>query len=101
MRRVKYFVASSLDSFISRKDGSVNWLFMDQDYGMQEFFASVDVAVMGRKTYAKALEISPQGVNFPGMRAYVFSHLMPKGKQETIEVVSEDPATWVKSIRAH
>ena len=64
MRLVKYFVASSLDSYISRKDGSVDWLFMDQDYGMKDFFASVDVAVMGRKTYEKALELSPQGLIF-------------------------------------
>jgi dihydrofolate reductase len=50
MRKVKYFVANSLDGFISRADGSVDWLFMDQDYGMSMFFASVDVAIMGRKT---------------------------------------------------
>jgi hypothetical protein len=30
MRRIKYFVASSLDSYISRKDGGVDWLFKDQ-----------------------------------------------------------------------
>ncbi len=95
MRLVKYFVASSLDNFISRKDGSVDWLFMDQDYGMKEFFASVDVAVMGRKTYDKALELSPNGLSFPGMKTYVFSHLMAKGKQENIEVVSEPPESWV------
>jgi dihydrofolate reductase len=100
MRLVKYFVASSLDSYISRKDGSVDWLFLDEDYGMKEFFASVDVAVMGRKTYEKALELSPQGVNFPGMKAYVFSHLLPKGQKETVEVVSDPPDTWLKSIRA-
>jgi dihydrofolate reductase len=96
---VKYFVASSLDSFISRKDGSVDWLFMDQDYGMKEFFASVDVAVMGRKTYAKAQELSPQGVNFPGMKSYVFSHLLPKGTQDKVEIVSDCPENWLKSIR--
>ncbi len=100
MRLVKYFVASSLDNFISRKDGSVDWLFMDQDYGMKEFFASVDVAVMGRKTYAKALELSPNGVSFPGMKTYVFSHLLAKGSQENIEVVSDPPESWLKSIRA-
>ncbi len=99
MRLVKYFVASSLDSYISRKDGSVDWLFMDQDYGMRDFFAAVDVAVMGRKTYEKALELSPQGVNFPGMKAYVFSHLLPKGQKEHVEVVSDDPESWLKSIR--
>ena len=56
MRKIKYFVANSLDGF-SRRDGSVDWLFMDQDYGMAEFFQSVDVAVMGRKTYDKMLEL--------------------------------------------
>jgi len=100
MRLVKYFVASSLDSYISRKDGSVDWLFMDQDYGMREFFASVDVAVMGRKTYDKALELSPEGLNFHGMKVHVFSHLMAKGKQERVEVVSDAPDVWLKSIRA-
>jgi dihydrofolate reductase len=99
MRLIKYFVASSLDTYISRKDGSVDWLFMDEDYGMKEFFASVDVAVMGRKTYAKAAELSPQGVNFPGMKSYVFSHLLPKGKLENVEVVSEEPTAWVKTMR--
>lgn len=100
MRRIKYFVASSLDSYISRKDGGVDWLFMDQDYGMKEFFASVDVAVMGRKTYQKAVELSPSGPLFPGMKNYVFSHLLPKGKQEHIEVVSDPPESWAESVRA-
>jgi len=40
MRKVKYFVANSLDNFIARKDGAVDWLFMDGDYGMNEFFKS-------------------------------------------------------------
>ncbi len=88
MRLVRYFVASSLDSYISRKDGSVDWLFLDEDYGMKEFFASVDVAVMGRKMYAKAQELSPQGVNFRGMKTYVFSHLLPKGKQESVWIIA-------------
>ena len=100
MRRIKYFVASSLDSYISRKDGGVDWLFMDQDYGMKEFFSTVDVAVMSRKTYQKALELSPSGPIFPGMKNYVFSHLLPKGKQEHIEVVSDPPEVWAKAVLA-
>lgn len=100
MRRIKYFVASSLDSYISRKDGGVDWLFMDQDYGMKEFFASVDVAVMGRKIYQKALELSLSGPLFPGMKNYVFLHLLPKGRREHVEVVSDPPEVWAEMVRA-
>ena len=59
MRKIKYFVANSLDGFISRIDGGVDWLFMDQDYGMSAFFESVDIAVMGRKTFEKMQELAP------------------------------------------
>ena len=37
---------------------------------MAEFFASVDVAVMGRKTFEKMLEWSPQSPLFPGNEAF-------------------------------
>jgi dihydrofolate reductase len=73
MRRIKYFVASSLDGYIAREDGGVDWIFMDQDYGMSAFFKSVDVAVMGRGTYDKMLQLAPQQAFFPGMANYVFS----------------------------
>jgi dihydrofolate reductase len=99
MRKVKYFVANSLDGFISRQDGSVDWLFMDQDYGMAEFFKSVDVAVMGRKTYDKALELTPGQVIFPGMDNYVFSRTQPDGVKGPVEFVSCDIQSWIETIR--
>lgn len=57
MRNVKYFVANSLDNFIARPDGAVDWLFMDgTDYGMGEFFKTIDTVLLGRKTYDHALK---------------------------------------------
>lgn len=55
MRKVKLVIANSLDGFIARPDGSVDWLFMDADYGTTNFFKSIDTALMGRKTYDMAL----------------------------------------------
>jgi dihydrofolate reductase len=101
MRLIKYFVASSLDNFISRPDGSVEWLFTDQDYGMAEFFASVDVAVMGRKTFERMLELSPPTRLFPGMKHYVFSRTLGSTPHPQVEIVHGDVQGWTSRVRAH
>ena len=49
------YIAASLDGYIARPDGSVDWLFSDDDYGYQTFFASIDTVLLGRKTYASGL----------------------------------------------
>ena len=54
--RASVFIATSLDGFIARKDGSVDWLMAAstpddaEDYGFKAFFESVDCMVMGRNT---------------------------------------------------
>jgi dihydrofolate reductase len=48
------FIAVSLDGFIARPDGSVDWLKMPQDnedYGFASFMDSIDALVMGRNTF--------------------------------------------------
>ncbi|GAA5317546.1 MAG: dihydrofolate reductase family protein [Candidatus Pelagadaptatus aseana] len=53
--KVTYYVAASLDGFIAKADGDVSWLdqlgiSMDES-GYEEFYATVDGLIMGRKTY--------------------------------------------------
>jgi dihydrofolate reductase len=99
MRKVKYFVANSLDGFISRADGSVDWLFMDQDYGMSSFFASVDVAVMGRKTYDKIQELAPGQGFSPTINEYVFSRTRPSGMVRNTTFLNEPIGSWLDRTR--
>lgn len=53
------FIAASLDGFIARADGAIDWLAVverpGEDYGFKTFYESVDTLVMGRKTYETAL----------------------------------------------
>ena len=54
------FVGVSLDGFIARLNGDLDWLMGDGggdsgEYGYDEFIAGIDVIVMGRKTFEKVL----------------------------------------------
>jgi dihydrofolate reductase len=57
--RTSVYVAVSLDGFIARTNGAIDWLSIverpGEDYGFKAFFDSVDTLVMGRKTYDTAL----------------------------------------------
>jgi len=51
------FIATSLDGFIARPDGALDWLPQDggEPHGYDEFIASVDTIVIGRKTFETVL----------------------------------------------
>ena len=55
MRKVILFIASGPDGYIARTFGSVDWFFKDQDYRFTDFFANIDTAIMGRRTYEQVL----------------------------------------------
>ena len=70
------FIAVSLDGFIARTDGSVDWLSLveapGEDYGYQRFFDSIDTLVIGRSTYQLALGFEPWP--YQGKRCVVLTH---------------------------
>lgn len=51
--RVNVFVATSLDGYIAREDGGIDWLPAggEEDHGYAAFFASMDALVVGRNTW--------------------------------------------------
>lgn len=53
------YIATSLDGFIARKNGDIDWLPAPEsggeDFGYTEFMSSVDCLVMGRNTFEKVL----------------------------------------------
>lgn len=60
--KVSTFVATSLDGFIARKDGSIDWLSPshvtippEEDCGFVDFMNSVDAVVLGRNTFEQVL----------------------------------------------
>jgi dihydrofolate reductase len=54
------FIAVSLDGYIARPDGAIDWLVegwpeVGHDYGYTEFIGGVDGLVMGRATFEKVV----------------------------------------------
>ena len=68
----------SLDGFLARQDGSIDWLkpFEGAERGYNSFFASIDTLVMGRRTYEFVLEMLGAGMAWPydGKRLVVMTH---------------------------
>ena len=54
--KASVFVGTSLDGFIARADGSFDFLPAEvEPHGYEEFMATVDALVIGRKTFETAL----------------------------------------------
>ena len=84
-RRMIAYLAISLDGFIARPDGGVDWLDRPQPkgaYGMGAFVRSIDTVVMGRGTYEIGKKLGQP--TFPGKRNIIVSKTLdeaPKGAE--------------------
>jgi hypothetical protein len=53
MRKVVLGLGISLDGYIARQNGAVDWLSMDWDYDWTAFFKTIDVVLMGAKNVGR------------------------------------------------
>jgi dihydrofolate reductase len=102
--RCSVFIATSLDGFIARRDGSIDWLDRanaavptDEDCGYAQFIDTIDALVMGRGSFEKVLSFPewPYG----DIPVYVLSHSiqqLPAGVPETVQLSRENPAEVVR-----
>lgn len=69
MTTAHVFIATSLDGFIARTDGDIDWLLQrddpTEDHGYTTFIADKDAIVMGRGTYEKVLAMGPWSYDRP------------------------------------
>jgi dihydrofolate reductase len=99
MRKVVLGLGMSLDGYIARPDGSVDFLFMPKDYSMAPFFATVDVAVMGRKTLDAGLKMTGGKFDNYGIKCYVMSRSQPPGKRDGYEITDKSANALIGDIR--
>lgn len=102
MRKVILGVGASLDLYIARENGAVDWLSMDWDFDWMEFFKTIDVVLMGRKTLEKGVEMSADKKSNPykGMTTYVFSRNLNESNIEGVELITEHLKDFVDDLKS-
>jgi len=99
-------MAASLDGFIARKDGSVDWLETSDDFvdgdtmapeSVEAFLKTIDCYVMGSRTYETALSFEAKGLGWSYGQKPTFvltSRQLPRTR-DTVEFHSGDLAKFV------
>jgi dihydrofolate reductase len=102
--KASVYIATSLDGFIAREDGDIDWLGETtgedgEDYGYKKFMDTVDVQVMGRNTYETVLSFAewPYGDN----HVVVLSSRpidIPESMAKSVEAMSCSAAELVERL---
>ena len=100
-RKLILFIAMSLDGYIAREDGNIDFLSSVQtpgeDYGYKAFIDTIDTVIMGRKTYDKVLGF---GIEFPHQdkRCIVLSRTR-LGRDRHVEFYNGDVETLSRQLQ--
>src|SRR5687767_13923906 len=99
MRKLTYGAACSLDGYIARADGSVDWLYWSPDVQRLtgQYWERVDTVLMGRKTYDVARAMG--GGAYPAVANYVFSRPLPDDAAPGVSIVRENAADMVAALK--
>ena len=99
--RVTIHMAASLDGFIARRDGRVDWLETSDHFeggeamapeAIAEFLRTIDCYVMGSRTYETALDFADRGFGWPygDKPTFVLTRRTLRKARETVEFYSGD-----------
>ncbi|HEU0015436.1 MAG TPA: dihydrofolate reductase family protein [Longimicrobium sp.] len=100
MRKVTLGLATSVDNFIARADGGVDWLRWSDDVQAitREFWKTIDSVVMGRLTYDAA--VAAGMTSYPGVKNYVCSSTLADSPDPAVEIVRGDAAAFLREMKA-
>lgn len=104
--RVTIHMVASLDGFIARKDGGVDWMETADEFDagetmtaefVAEFLRTIDCYVMGSRTYETALGFEARGLGwaYGDKPTFVLTHRDLPRTRETVEFYAGDLAQLV------
>ncbi len=105
MRKIILYIAASIDNYIAKTDGKVDWLDdpdfalqEGEDYGYDDFYKSIDTTLMGNATYQEVLGFDVP-FPYPDKTNYVFSRSKQEGKHEFVKFISSDIVKFITELK--
>lgn len=118
MRKLKYYIACTVDQFIARKDGSFDFFLFEGEHMADLFYSfpetipahfrdqlgitaenkCFDAVLMGRRTYEVGQK---EGITnpYPQMKQYLFSQTLKESPDQNVEIVSTNPVEFVRELK--
>ncbi len=118
MRKLTYYVASTIDGFIASEDGSVDFFPVGGDHGpaitaqypetlptkvreslgVDKAGSTFDTVLMGRKTHDFGVRTGTSSP-YAHLRQFVVSTTLPESPDPDVELISDDPLTRVRELK--
>lgn len=103
MRKIKLYIAASIDGYIANIDGGLDWLSAypitpELDYGYDLFFNSVDSVIIGGRTYRDILNMD---VIYPykDKISYIITRNKMNNTKENIHFISDNIIETLSEIK--
>ena len=104
MRKVILYIAQSLDGYIARTDGNLDWLPQEISGKMNKFYSEfsqqVDTILMGRKTYDQIVTVlSPNQWPYSNKISYVWTSTKTESLYDSVHFMDKDLVSFVKELK--
>ena len=86
MRKITLYIASSLDGYVARENGDIDWLPQSDISGYEEFYKTIDVVIMGKITYDQILTFGEYP--YKDKKSYVFTRNNTLTNDGNVEFIS-------------
>ena len=104
MPKIILYIAASIDGYIAKPDGNIDFLhnpvyeIKNEDFGYHLFYDNVSTTIMGNATYQEVLGFDVP-FPYPDKENFVFSRSQ-SGKDENVTFVNDDVVAFTKELKA-